>query len=229
MNSERSWSCSGGARRPFGLDPGEGRGPPGNPGAPYGAFCVAAAGPPGQGPARTGDPGGRKASLPSDFEPAGSGPARRRIDAGRPGPQFYFFAMVEAAGVEPASGSVKRKATPCSASSYFSPGRLEKRQNDGKATPDLFRCLVRRPEAPTPAFGDDRRGAAGALPGDRGYAKLGSQSESAVVRSYFFSPFYEVGEASACNLPRARPRRSRFAPTFGSLSRFQSSKIGVKY
>jgi len=48
--------------------------------------------------------------------------------------------------------------------------------------------------------------------GGRGYASLGSQSESAVVRSYFFSPFLRGGETSACNLTRARPRRSRIAP-----------------
>src|SRR6266567_6620937 len=34
----------------------------------------------------------------------------------RAGPRFYFFAMVEAAGVEPASEGVTGKATPCSAS-----------------------------------------------------------------------------------------------------------------
>src|SRR5439155_17068790 len=75
--------------------------------------------------------------------------------------------MVEAAGVEPASGSVTGEATPCSASSWFSPGRLEKRQNGGQASPDGFRCRVRRSAAPTPAFGVGVRDAAGALPGHR--------------------------------------------------------------
>jgi len=44
--------------------------------------------------------------------------------------------LVEAAGVEPASEGVTGKATPCSASSEFSPRRLEKRQNGGRATPN---------------------------------------------------------------------------------------------
>jgi hypothetical protein len=58
---------------------------------------------------------------------------------------------------------------------------------------------------------------------ERGYASLGSQSECAVIRSYFFFHlFYEEGETSACNLSRARPRRSRFAPMTGSLARCHS-------
>ncbi len=44
--------------------------------------------------------------------------------------------LVEAAGVEPASGGVTGEATPCSASSWFSPRRLKKRQNSGGATPN---------------------------------------------------------------------------------------------
>src|SRR5215813_12927214 len=95
--------------------------------------------------------------------------------------------LVEAAGVEPASEDVKGKATPCSASSEFSPRRLEKRQNNGKASPNSFRHSVRRSAAATPAFGDAPAGAAGALPQGRGYI-LSSQSEIAVVRSYCFSP-----------------------------------------
>ncbi len=77
--------------------------------------------------------------------------------------------MVEAAGVEPASGSATGKATPCSASSCFSSRRLEKRQNGGGTTPNLFRRSVRRTGAATPAFRDVGRGAAGALHGKRGY------------------------------------------------------------
>ena len=73
--------------------------------------------------------------------------------------------MVEAAGVEPASGSVSREATPCSASSRFSPGRLEKRQNGGQATPNSFRRSGRGSGAATPAFRDVSRSAAGALSG----------------------------------------------------------------
>src|SRR5205823_13732618 len=33
-----------------------------------------------------------------------------------------------------------------------------------------------------------------------------------LLAAIFFHLFYEVGETSACNLSRARPRRSRFAP-----------------
>ena len=75
--------------------------------------------------------------------------------------------MVEAAGVEPASGSGTGEATPCSASSLFSPGRLEKRQNSGQATPNLFRRSVRGSGPATPAFGVGVRNAAGALSGHR--------------------------------------------------------------
>ena len=51
----------------------------------------------------------------------------------------------------------------------FSPHRLEKRQNGGRATPDLFRRSVRGSGAATPAFRDVCRGAAGALHDKRGY------------------------------------------------------------
>src|SRR5262249_4890022 len=77
--------------------------------------------------------------------------------------------MVEAAGVEPASGSVTGEATPCSASSWFSPRRLEKRQNGGTATPNLFRGSVRGTGAATPEFRDVGRSASGALTVQRGY------------------------------------------------------------
>ncbi len=86
------------------------------------------------------------------------------------------ISMVEAAGVEPASGSVTGEATPCSASSEFSPRRLEKRQNDVRATPDGFRRCVRGSAAATPAFGVGARGAAGALPGHR-HCELITQRE----------------------------------------------------
>ena len=71
--------------------------------------------------------------------------------------------VVEAAGVEPASGGVTGEATPCSASSWFSPPRLKKRQNSAEATPNVFRRDVRRSGAATPAFGDTLKSAAGAL------------------------------------------------------------------
>jgi hypothetical protein len=71
--------------------------------------------------------------------------------------------MVEAAGVEPASEDVTGEATPCSASSYFSPLRLKKRQNSARATPDVIRRAVRGSGAATPAFSDAVEGAAGAL------------------------------------------------------------------
>src|SRR6266852_1456452 len=45
-----------------------------------------------------------------------------------------------------------------------------------------------------------------------------------LLAAIVFHLFYEVGETSACNLSRARPRRSRFAPT-GSLVQ---SKIGME-
>jgi hypothetical protein len=84
-------------------------------------------------------------------------------------PEARSGLMVEAAGVEPASGSATGEATPCSASSWFSPCRLEKRQNGGRATPNVFRRPVRGSGAATPAFRDVGRGAAGALRGKRGY------------------------------------------------------------
>ena len=158
------------------------------------------------------DPSVRTArSLPSEREgrPRGAGASGRASDV-----------LVEAAGVEPASGGVTGEATPCSASSWFSPPRLEKRQNSAGATPNTFRRDVRRSGAATPEFGDTQKSASGALTQGRGYCWLSSQSEIAVIGSYRFSPFNEVGEASACNLSRARPRRSRFAPT-GSLAQLK--------
>lgn len=125
--------------------------------------------------------------------------------------------MVEAAGVEPASGGVTGKATPCSASSEFSSPHLEKRQNGGKTTPNWFRYFVRGTEAATPAFGVGVRGAAGALlmkPSLR--VNYAARARLLLLAAIVFHLFYEVGETSACNLSRARPRRSRFAPT-GSL------------
>jgi hypothetical protein len=77
--------------------------------------------------------------------------------------------LVEAAGVEPASGSATGEATPCSASSEVSSRRLEKRQNDGRTTPDSFRRPVRGPRAATPEFRDVGRSASGALTVQRGY------------------------------------------------------------
>src|SRR5580765_5829596 len=71
--------------------------------------------------------------------------------------------LVEAAGVEPASGSGTGEATPCSASSKVSSLRLEKRQNGGETTPDWFRRYGRGTAAATPEFGVGVRGASGAL------------------------------------------------------------------
>src|SRR5262249_27267557 len=65
-------------------------------------------------------------------------PAMRRASI-LPGVRYRqggLFELVEAAGVEPASGNVTGEATPCSASSEFSSLRLEKRQNGGRTTPD---------------------------------------------------------------------------------------------
>ena len=39
-----------------------------------------------------------------------------------------------------------------------------------------------------------------------------------LLAAIVFHLFYEVGETSACDLSRARPRRSRFAPTGAVLS-----------
>src|SRR5439155_18100849 len=106
--------------------------------------------------------------------------------------------MVEAAGVEPASGSVTGEATPCSASSWFSPGRLEKRQNGGQASPDGFRCRVRRSAAPTPAFGVGIRDAAGALPGIPSLrVNYAARARLLLLAAIFFHLFNEVGETSA--------------------------------
>ena len=98
--------------------------------------------------------------------------------------------MVEAAGVEPASGSVTGEATPCSASSWFSPGRLEKRQNGGQASPDGFRCRVRRSAAPTPAFGVGVRDAAGALPGHRHCALITQRERDCCYWQLSFFTFF---------------------------------------
>ena len=84
-----------------------------------------------------------------------------------PGGEGVRVGMVEAAGVEPASGGVTGEATPCSASSWFSPRRLKKRQNSGGATPNWFRRSVRGSGPATPAFGVGVRNAAGALSGHR--------------------------------------------------------------
>jgi hypothetical protein len=133
--------------------------------------------------------------------------------------------LVEAAGVEPASGSAAGEATPCSASSVVSPRRLEKRQNGGEATPDLFRGLVRGSELATPAFRDVGRGAAGALPGKRGYLIKQPERSCCCSQLLFSTFFYEDRGTSACNLSRNRPRRSRFAPTVPSA---RDSKIGAE-
>jgi hypothetical protein len=119
---------------------------------------------------------------------------------------------VEAAGVEPASGSVTGEATPCSASSWFSPRRLEKRQNGVGATPNSFRPSVRGTGGATPAFRDVGRGAAGALHAKRGY--LIKQPERSCCCSQLLFPTFlaRTVRTSACNLSRHRPRRSRFAP-----------------
>ena len=100
--------------------------------------------------------------------------------------------MVEAAGVEPASGSVTGEATPCSASSYFSLPRLKKRQNSVGATPNVFRRDVRGSGAATPEFSDTLKSASGALYPRAWRLWLSSQSEIAVIGSYRFSPFNEV-------------------------------------
>ena len=92
-----------------------------------------------------------------------------RKEAGETGLCESRRELVEAAGVEPASGSATGEATPCSASSWFSPRRLEKRQNDGRATPNSFRGRVRGTAPATPAFRDVGRSAAGALTVQRGY------------------------------------------------------------
>ena len=94
-------------------------------------------------------------------------PERKRTE--KLGPYFDEPKMVEAAGVEPASGSVVGEATPCSASSWFSPRRLEKRQNGGRATPNSFRERVRGTAPATPEFRDVGRSASGALTVQRGY------------------------------------------------------------
>jgi len=102
--------------------------------------------------------------------------------------------MVEAAGVEPASGSVTGEATPCSASSWFSPRRLEKRQNGGAATPNSFRRSVRGSGAATPAFRDVSRSAAGALSDKRGYLIRQPERSCCCSQLLFFTLFYEASE-----------------------------------
>src|SRR5213593_2960830 len=97
--------------------------------------------------------------------------------------------MVEAAGVEPASGSATGEATPCSASSWFSPRRLEKRQNGGAATPNSFRRSVRGSGAATPAFRDVSRSAAGALSDERGYLIRQPERSCCCSQLLFFTLF----------------------------------------
>ena len=132
--------------------------------------------------------------------------------------------LVEAAGVEPASGSVTGEATPCSASSSFSPRRLEKRQNGVGATPNSFRRPVRGTRTPTPAFRDVGRGAAGALHAKRGY--LIKQPERSCCCSQLLFPTFlaRTVRTSACNLSRHRPRRSRFAPTWHRCATQQTQR-----
>jgi len=114
--------------------------------------------------------------------------------------QVLTSAMVEAAGVEPASGSATGEATPCSASSWFSPRRLEKRQNGGRATPNEFRRRVRGSAAPTPAFRDVGRSAAGALSDQRGYLIKQPERSCCCSQLLFFTFFTRT----------VRPRHATF-------------------
>src|SRR5438552_4380128 len=98
--------------------------------------------------------------------------------------------MVEAAGVEPASGIVTGEATPCSASSWFSSPRLEKRQNSGGTSPNGFRRRVRRSESATPAFGVGARDAAGALPGHRHCALITQRERDCCYWQLSFFTFF---------------------------------------
>ena len=98
--------------------------------------------------------------------------------------------LVEAAGVEPASEGVTGKATPCSASSWFSSRRLEKRQNSGGATPNWFRRSVRGSGPATPAFGVGVRNAAGALPGHRHCALITQRERDCCYWQLSFFTFF---------------------------------------
>jgi hypothetical protein len=98
--------------------------------------------------------------------------------------------MVEAAGVEPASGSVTGEATPCSASSWFSLRRLKKRQNSGRATPNWFRRSVRGSGPATPAFGVGVRNAAGALSGHRHCALITQRERDCCYWQLSFFTFF---------------------------------------
>ncbi len=98
--------------------------------------------------------------------------------------------LVEAAGVEPASEGVTGKATPCSASSEFSPRRLEKRQNGGGATPNGFRRSVRGSGPATPAFGVGARDAAGALLGHRHCALITQRERDCCYWQLSFFTFF---------------------------------------
>ena len=98
--------------------------------------------------------------------------------------------MVEAAGVEPASGGVTGEATPCSASSWFSPRRLKKRQNSGGATPNWFRRSVRGSGPATPAFGVGVRNAAGALSGHRHCALITQRERDCCYWQLSFFTFF---------------------------------------
>jgi hypothetical protein len=133
--------------------------------------------------------------------------------------------LVEAAGVEPASEDVTGEATPCSASSEFSSHRLEKRQNGGKTTPNLFRRFVRGTEAATPAFDVGVRGAAGALlmkPSLR--VNYAARARLLLLAAIVFPRFGEVVGLGMQPLACSSPSKP-FRPRAVSGARSSGSKI----
>ena len=99
---------------------------------------------------------------------------------------------MEAAGVEPASGSVTGEATPCSASSWFSPRRLEKRQNGGQGNPEFcFAAPSGDPERLHPHFATSAGARRVRYPDKRGYLIKQPERSCCCSQLLFFTLFYE--------------------------------------